>query len=72
MTSVCPVTNEAASDARNTAPPTISSGDPMRPSGVRLTTRSLISALSTSADEKRVFINPGAIAFTRIPTGPSS
>ena len=64
MTNVWPVIHDAASDARNSAAPAMSSGSPSRRSGIVLAIAS--SLRSHRARAKSVFTRPGASALTRI------
>ena len=57
------MTQDAASEARKTAAPLMSSGSPMRFSGTRLAVAA--SSGSHSARAKSVFTMPGAMALTR-------
>src|SRR5678815_727780 len=66
--SVCPVMNAAAGEARNTAAPATSSGVPQRPSGVASDTSALRDELRSAAND--VSIHPGASTLTRT-RGPS-
>ena len=61
MTMDCPVMKVPACDARKTAAPAISSGSPMRPSGVREVARFRLSGSSQSARAKSVRMRPGAM-----------
>src|ERR1700741_914522 len=57
-TSVCPVTKAPAREARNTAMPPISSGSPIRASGVLASVWASSCGLSQSARAKSVLIRP--------------
>src|SRR6185295_11748828 len=67
-----PVTNAAASEARNTAMPPMSRGTPRRRSGVESSRALRRTASSHSALAKSVLIRPGAMALTRTFFGPHS
>ena len=69
---VCPVMKLPAGEARNTAAPAISSGSPMRLSGVSRERRFSFTGSSHSARAKSVRISPGAMALARMFFGPHS
>src|SRR5271165_1384182 len=71
-TIACPVMKEPAFEARNTAAPAISSGSPMRRSGVVAVTAFSVSAFSHKARAKSVLTRPGAMQLTRTLCGPNS
>src|SRR5215208_3923783 len=71
-TIVWPVMKVEASDARYATAPAISSGSPMRRSGVEAVRRLRFSGSSHSAFAKSVFTRPGATQLTRTPFGPHS
>src|SRR6185503_8578011 len=71
-TVVWPVMNVDASDARYATAPAISSGSPMRRSGVEAVRRLRFSGSSHNALAKSVFTRPGATQLTRTPFGPHS
>ena len=62
----------AAGPARKAATPPISSGMPMRRSGVAALRRATAASFSHSARAKSVFTSPGATQFTRTFFGPHS
>src|ERR1700723_2031024 len=66
ITMVWPVVNVPAREARNKAAPAISSGSPIRSSGVRAVDAFSVSGFSQSARAKSVLIRPGAIKFTGV------
>ena len=61
------MTNEAASEQKNSAGPTRSSVSPTRPSGMRLTIAALKAGSSSSIATWGVSTNVGAMALTVIP-----
>ena len=67
---VWPVLKLADLPVRKSMAPVMSSGLPRRPRAVRRAIRA--SCSSGSVLERSVSRKPGAIAFTRIPRGPSS
>src|SRR4051794_28869451 len=71
-TIVCPVMKVEASEARYATAPAISSGSPMRRSGVPAVRRLRLSGSSHSARAKSVLTRPGATQLTRTPFGPHS
>ena len=60
--------NAAAGDARNNAAPATSAGSAQRRIGVRATMAALRYASSCNARVSGVRTQPGAIAFTRMPS----
>src|SRR3954447_9453792 len=62
-----PLTNDAASEARNTQAPTSSSGAPQRPAGVRRSSHSLNAGSDDSASLSGVRMYPGPIALQLSP-----
>ena len=72
MTTVWPVIQEPAFEARNTAAPAMSSGSPRRRRGVPELARASPAGVSHSALAKSVFTRPGAMQLTRILWGDSS
>src|SRR6059058_585652 len=64
---IWPLTNDAASEARNTHAPTSSSGDPQRPAGVRRSSHALNSGSDDSASLSGVRMYPGPIALQLSP-----
>src|SRR4029079_13642427 len=71
-TIVCPVMKVEASEARYATAPAISSGSPIRRSGVLAVRRLRLSGSSHSARAKSVLTRPGATQSTRTPFGPHS
>ena len=69
---VTPVTSDDASEARNTAGPTNSSGSPNLPMGIFAVSRSITSGSSRIAEISGVFIWTGASALTRMLWGAHS
>src|SRR5271156_3142712 len=72
MTMAWPVMKAPARDAKNTAAPAISSGSPMRPSGVRSLVAFKVCGFSHRARAKSVLTRPGAMQLTRMLSGPNS
>src|SRR5215510_1196693 len=62
-----PVTNDAASDARNTTTPASSCGSPQRPIGICATNSLYFTGSSSSVRLSSVPNGPGQIAFTVTP-----
>src|SRR6476619_2015361 len=71
-TMVWPVMKVEASEARYATAPAISSGSPIRRSGVVAVRRLRLSGSSHSARAKSVLTRPGATQLTRTPFGPHS
>src|SRR5882724_470280 len=71
-TMVWPVMKVEASEARYATAPAISSGSPIRRSGVPAVRRLRLSGSSHSARAKSVLTRPGATQLTRTPFGPHS
>src|SRR5258705_3148809 len=71
-TIVWPVMKVEASEARYATAPAISSGSPMRRSGVPAVRRLRLSGSSHNALAKSVLTRPGATQLTRTPFGPHS
>src|SRR3546814_4829480 len=65
---MAPVTKAAASEQRKRTGPATSAGVPQRPIGVRSIRDLERSGSSTSAAVSSVAIQPGATAFTRMPS----
>src|ERR1700722_19554892 len=65
---ITPVMKRAASEQRNTAAPATSPGLPQRCIGVRLRIAADRLSSSTSPRVSSVAIQPGAMAFTRMPS----
>ena len=63
MTSVCPLTNVPASEAKKTAAPPISSGSPILLKGHEAVDCLSISGFSHKALAKSVLNKPGAMAL---------
>ena len=72
MTIVCPVMNRPDAAARNTAAPAMSSGSPIRRSGVSASRVPNTAGFSHNTRAKSVRTRPGAMQFARIPRGPHS
>ena len=66
-TTTCPVSQPAASAARNSASSAASSGVPNRPSGIRSSRRARAASSGNSCATCGVTIGPGASALTRMP-----
>lgn len=69
---ISPVTNRAASDARNTTTSAMSSATAHRPSGVCASIPSTTPATVLLRAHNAVSTTPGATALTRIPAAPNS
>src|SRR6266446_3808508 len=65
--SICPVTNDAFSEARKTAARAISAGSPTRPSGTLLARAAFLSAVPVKRPSIPISVGPGATALTRTP-----
>ena len=67
MNRVCPVINDAWSEVRNRVAAAISSGRPERPNSEVVDSHFALAGSSGSGDIPLVLIQPGAMAFERIP-----
>src|SRR5260221_12088719 len=64
---ICPVTKDAASEARNAIICSISAGLPTRPKGTPETNAALFSGVPVKRSTIPVSVGPGATALTRTP-----
>ena len=62
------MTKPASGEARNSAGPATSPGSPQRPSGVRARIGAVAGGVLLQRPGQRRAIQPGAMAFTRMPS----